>query len=461
MPTDGKKGGLLGEILVAKGKLPPARLEQALAEQARTAAPLGTTCLRLGFASERDLVSALSEQYGVPGVDLGASVLATEAVSLVPLEVARTHLLLPMLTEGSTLKLAVTNPSRKAVLDEIAFATGREVVGLVALEGALLAALEAGHRARAAGVPFCNPDGSPASGPARAEEVRPSVVSPAAGLELDPPEVAAVPVLRPSGPPRPRHGPPRVLAVDDEASILDLIETALKKRGVEVVRAMRGREALELLESTSPDLVLLDAMLPEIHGFELCSTIKKSERYKHTPVMIISAIYTGWNFAQDVKRLYGADDYLEKPFRVVELVRRVEEILRVNQARPEPPDLQQASRLAAFECKRAADALRMGKHQEAEEAARRALEHMPFDARAHFILGTALQAQGHIYQAISAMEKVVEIAPSMFSALKNLAVLYERQGFRAKAVESWMRALEQSPSDAVRQTIKAHLIGLL
>ena len=461
MDIGGKKRVLLGELLVRKGTLNRAQLETALAEQARSAAPLATTCLRLGLASERDLVAALAEQYGVPGVELGAVVISTDAVSTVPLEVARAHLLLPLVAEEGRLKLAVTNPTRKAAFDEIAFATGREVVGLVALEGTLLVAIEAAHRARATGTPLCTATGDPHPGPARAEEIRATVTAPAVALELDTPEQAAVPVARPSAPPLPKRGAPRVLAVDDEEAILDLVETALKKRGVEVVKATRGRQALELLDSASPDLVLLDAMLPEIHGFELCSTIKKSERYKHTPVIIISAIYTGWNFAQDVKRLYGADDYLEKPFRVVELVRRVEDTLKLTEARPEPPDLQQAARQATLECKRAADLLRLGRAQEAEEAARNALGHMPFDARAHFILGTALQAQGHIYQAISALERVVEISPSMFSALKNLAVLYERQGFRAKAVESWMRALEQSPTDAVRQTIKAHLIGLL
>lgn len=456
-----KKSELLGELLVRRGKLRREDLERALAEQAKSAAPFGTTCLRLGLCSERDVVAGLAEQYGAPGVEMGATVISTEAVATVPLEVARAHRLLPLVVEGGTLKLAVTNPTRKSVLDEIAFATGREVVGLVAVEGPLMEAIEAAHRARGQGLPCCSADGQLHPGPGRTEEVFFSAAAPQQGLELDTPEQAMVPPPRPSGPPRPKQGAPRVLAVDDEEAILDLIETALKKRGIEVMRATRGREALELLDSASPDLVLLDAMLPEIHGFELCSTIKKSERYKHTPVIIISAIYTGWNFAQDVKRLYGADDYLEKPFRVVELVRRVEETLKLSAARPEPPDLQQAARQSNMECKRAAELLRLGRAAEAEQAARRALAHMPFDARAHFILGTALQAQGHIYQAISALERVVEISPSMFSALKNLAVLYERQGFRAKAVESWMRALEQSPTDAVRQTIKAHLIGLL
>ena len=76
-------------------------------------------------------------------------------------------------------------------------------------------------------------------------------------------------------------------------------------------------------------------------------------------------------------------------------------------------------------------------------------------------LGTALHRAGRFYEAISEYERVVELAPGQFSALKNLAVLYERQGFKAKAVEMWMRALEASPSDAVRKTIKSHLIGLL
>jgi DNA-binding response OmpR family regulator len=262
-------------------------------------------------------------------------------------------------------------------------------------------------------------------------------------------------------PAREKPANPQVLVVDDEESILDIIDRALSLRGIQVIRATRGRQAIELLTSCAPELVLLDAMLPEIHGFELCSKIKRSQRYAHVPVIIISALYTGWNFAQDVKRLYGADDYIAKPFRVVELVRRVEELLEKSKARPRPPDVEQAGRVSAWECKRAADLYQAGQVQEALEAAERAVAADPFDARAHFMLGTVLYAKSQIYQAISEYERAVEIAPSLFSALKNLAVLYERQGFKAKAVEMWMRALEQSPTDAVRQTIKAHLIGLL
>ena len=77
------------------------------------------------------------------------------------------------------------------------------------------------------------------------------------------------------------------------------------------------------------------------------------------------------------------------------------------------------------------------------------------------MLATALSKAGKLYEAISEFERVVELAPNQFHALKNLAVLYERQGFKAKAVEMWMRAMEESPNDAVRKTIKEHLIGAL
>ena len=84
-----------------------------------------------------------------------------------------------------------------------------------------------------------------------------------------------------------------------------------------------------------PDLVVLDGMLPEVHGFEICRQLKTSERFRHIPVIMMSAVHTGWRFAADVKEKYGADDYLEKPFEPAELLRRVETLLnRAPAARP-------------------------------------------------------------------------------------------------------------------------------
>jgi DNA-binding response OmpR family regulator len=450
----------LGEILVRRQVLSRDALHRALLEQGRSLLPLGSTVLKLGLADEASVARALAEQLQLPGADLGASVISSEALGLLPETVARSHRLLPVALREGTLLLALASPNERSMLDEISFATGREIMPFVAVRAPLEAAIGAAYEAKARGEAQLVGPRATVDVPHLAE-VRPEAKATSVPIDVQLPDEAFALLDRSDLPVREKPPNPHVLVVDDEDAILDIIDRALSLRGIQVIRATRGRQAIELLTAFDPELILLDAMLPEIHGFELCSKIKRSHRYGHTPVIIISALYTGWNFAQDVKRLYGADDYIAKPFRVVELVRRVEELLEKAKGRPRPPDLEAAVRVSARECKRAADLYGAGQIDEALEAADRAVQADPFDARAHFMLGTLLYAKGQIYQAISEYERAVEISPSLFSALKNLAVLYERQGFKAKAVELWMRALEQSPSEAVRNTIKAHLIGLL
>src|SRR5207244_12088845 len=120
------------------------------------------------------------------------------------------------------------------------------------------------------------------------------------------------------------------------------MEQVLQSRKYRVVTARGGREARTKVRETMPDLVVLDGMLPEVHGFEICRQLKTSERFRHIPVIMVSAIHTGWRFAADVKEKYGADDYLEKPFEPVELLRRVESLL--NHAPAVSPTSEAASR---------------------------------------------------------------------------------------------------------------------
>ena len=118
-----------------------------------------------------------------------------------------------------------------------------------------------------------------------------------------------------------------VLAVDDDESILRLMHDILAARKYRVITGRTGRDALAKVRETMPDLVILDGMLPEVHGFEICRQLKSSERFRHIPVIMVSAVHTGWRFAADVKEKYGADDYMEKPFEAADLLRRVEVLL--------------------------------------------------------------------------------------------------------------------------------------
>ena len=451
----------LGDILIRRGVVTRARLDDALVAQGSSLLPLGSTLIRLGYATEADIALALAEQFGLPAICISSSTIDSRVLDIIPREVAARHRLLPLAFSGShSLKLGLTNPDSKALIDEIAFASGRSTLPFVVVRVALEDAIAGAYEAKNRGEPFWK---GPSS---KHEEPFLEVVQSSPREQPMEPEVSvsaleAFPAPPPRPPVRPEGAKPRILAVDDEPDILEMLKLSLGRRGMEIATATRGRQALDILRSEPPDLVLLDAMLPEIHGFELCQQIKRSEHYRHIPVIMISAIYTGWNFSQDVRRIYGADDYIEKPFSLKEVIHRVEAVLAKSAGRPKAPEAERAQRDSVRSIKQALDHLQAGHVASAISAAESAVKADPFEPRAHFVVASAMNAADRFYEAISSYERVVELAPDQFSALKNLAVLYERQGFKAKAVEMWMRALENSPTDAVRQTIKAHLVDLL
>ena len=115
----------------------------------------------------------------------------------------------------------------------------------------------------------------------------------------------------------------KVLVVDDEDSVRELIELYLKKEGFEVIHARDGREALRLNGQHHPDLIVLDLMLPGLDGWEVCRQIRSSHQ---VPIIMLTAR------TEEVDRIVGlelgADDYVVKPFSPRELVARVKAVLR-------------------------------------------------------------------------------------------------------------------------------------
>lgn len=116
----------------------------------------------------------------------------------------------------------------------------------------------------------------------------------------------------------------RILVVDDERNIADVISIALRYAGYEVETAADGGAALEAVESFRPDLVVLDVMLPDLDGFEVAKRMR--ERADETPVVFLTAKDTT---ADKVRGLtLGGDDYVTKPFSVEELLARIATVLR-------------------------------------------------------------------------------------------------------------------------------------
>jgi len=117
----------------------------------------------------------------------------------------------------------------------------------------------------------------------------------------------------------------KVLIVDDEPNIVMSLEYLMRKNEFEVFIARNGAEALELLSGKVPDLILLDIMMPDVDGYEICLIVKQNPRLIHTKVVFLSAK----SKITDIEKGYdlGADLYITKPFSTRALLKSVNELL--------------------------------------------------------------------------------------------------------------------------------------
>ena len=487
----------IGKILLRQRALSPEQLDRALAEQKgeRLASQLAAE----GTISDVAALKALSEQHGIPGIDLTQICLTLDDLELLPREIAEKHLILPVLVRDDRLFIAMANPREKKVIDELEFVTGKKVYPYVALDAALAHVIEEAYRRKARGDtyyvgPNCpaevlaklnlDSDGSAlsseSSGPldfgALPQGLRPMD---APGLVVDDNaseisrsedieesefgetsrELSVVAELPGDGAPvAAQDGSKTILIIDDEAEIRKMLSRLLSHQGYRVLEAERGHQALRLVKECAPDLIVLDAMLPEVHGFEIARRIKGSQRYGHIPIIMVSAVYRGWRYAEDLKQTCGVDHFIEKPFKISEVVAAVEACLRPGVGQVERPDVTGEAEDAL---NAGIAAYKAGRLDEAIGHLARGVGIDPLAYRLHFHLGLLYGKKGQVYDAISKLETAVKINSQHFAAVKNLAILYQKAGFRNKAVEAWERALTLTEDEPTRASIKEHLLNLL
>jgi len=492
----------IGRILLKRRLISQEELDKQLAKQraAQDGVPLASRIAASGVIAETDVLRALSEQFGVPGIDLNQIAIPVEHLSLVPREVAESSRLLPVLARDDRLFLAMANPRDKRVIDELEFVTGRRVFPYVAITTTLERAIAAAYDAKEAGATHY---AGPAASPAALEQAKgtkppgalgggeresdaptgPSVVmdeqieeaaaeanlstsdfgalgEDVSKVEMLSDELRVAAGMAPAGPPAKTPSGKRVLVVDDEEDIRKLVRRILTEKGHEVIEADRGLMALRLVKEHTPDLILLDAMLPELHGFDIARRIKGSDRYGQIPILMMSAVYRGWRIAEDLKANYGIEDYLEKPFRIADLLSKVTRLLERDRG-PAARDPEQITRDAAKYLDDGIAAYKAGDIDLAIATLRKGISVDPLAYRLRYHLALVYGKQGQIYDGINELERAVDLNPKHFPALKNLAVLYEKAGFRHKAVEMWERCVHVAPDAETRESIKAHLLKLL
>jgi DNA-binding response OmpR family regulator len=450
----------IGDFFVAQGLLDRDTVEQLGRERLLSQTRLASAAVQAGHITKDQALSALHAYYGYPSVDLDTIEIEREVLQLIPEKVAQEQLVLPIGVEDRNLLLGMVNPMDQQVIEEVSFATGLSVRPHICLHEQLFQAIEAAYTTQdeiykgpfAPGTDATVQIDAAAMFRAEAEDADSQVSDPESHDDGDTiiVEVADMPETT-------NDKRACILVVEDDPQIQHLIMKTLEAEGYRVVGASRGLEALKLIKTKKPDLLVLDAMLPEVHGFEICRKVKESRKFGHVPVLMISAMYRGWRIAEDITNTYGVDSFLEKPFRVADLREKVSTLLR-QEASPKPHELGKSAKehfssaIQAFEQDDFAQAFTLLRQAESEE---------PFSSRIQFALGQVLEKDAQSFQAMYHYERAMELDPNLYAAAQNLALLYQAKGFKRKAVEMWERALLSAPSEDVRNNIKQHLVNIL
>lgn len=509
----------LGKILLQRKLVSQQDLDEALQTQRRSSrpAPLASQLVDDGKLDEIEALRALSEQHGVPGIDLTQIAIVLEHLDVVPREVAETRRILPVLIRGDRLFLAMADPLDKRVIDELEFVTGKKVYPYIAVHSTLLKAIALAYEGKARGdrhhlgprVPLetlrqlglapsvAAP--SPSPSPAHAARAAPPAPGrPATHAAPDPkqavvtdkglesatfsaeevstsefgkigeevssvmalPDALRASVTRASDAIATGAGKV-ILVVDDEDEIRKLLARLLTQKGHRVLEADRGLLALRLVKDHVPDLIILDAMLPELHGFDIAKRIKGSAKYGHIPIIMVSAVYRGWRIAEDLKQNYGVEQYIEKPFRIAEVLEAVQRLMSQGDQTESTRDSEHVSADAEKALSEGIAAYKAGHIDAAIDHLKRGVGIDPLAYRLHFHLALLYGKSGQIYDGIQELERAIDLNSKHFPALKNLAVLYEKAGFKNKAVEMWERCAVAAPDDATRAAVKERLLKLI
>ncbi|MCX7945136.1 MAG: response regulator [Deltaproteobacteria bacterium] len=465
-----KRKELIGKILIERLMINESIVINALTRQKTDKMRICSQILKAGALSEEVLARALSYQYGIPAIVLGKSQILLSNLGIVPYHIARQNQILPVATSGEKVILAMRDPENTQIISEIEFISGKKVMPHIALEFMLSISIDEAYRLyklsregllRGKDIP---------SNAIKEEHIEVAIAELSVEPELAGPDRFEVVSMQDDIENITRgrdiadefrdRNKPLICIVDDEPEIRTLLKKIVISEGYDTVEFSRGDEAFRSIPKVLPDLIILDAMLPGMHGFDICKALKTDSKLRNIPIIIVSAVYTGWRFMEDIKKTHGADDYIEKPFRIDMLTNKIKALLR----KVAPHSGTTTGELSIDVKNLYNSAVRLYKEGDIDGAIyqfKKGIEKDNFYYRLHYGLALCYQSKKEDYMAISELEKTVELKPDFLPALKALALLYQQKGFRNKAVEAWERALNVASDEETRTKIKEYLIKIL
>lgn len=442
----------------------------------------------------RRLLSA-SEKHGVPPVDLTTLRFALAELDLLPLEIARRHRALPLLAKADMLFVAMANPTDPKAREELEFVCGRKLIPFVADPERLGQLIDTAYEARARGeehlfgdnvqsrVPPPPPLPSGTAPPARPDVPLPSrsrtllshSKTPSSGAQpKEPPPqpfVAKAPSMPETAPPPPLSStssmvasptPPPALSlgiravwvVSANAQTRASLAQAFSNLGHATTAFDTAKAFRAACEDVLPDVIFLNPALPDEDGHEVLKALRASARTAKLAVVLLTAAAPSWRRDRDLRSALGVAGTLSPSASEADLLARFEAALNPAADDPATRALSPAAEAALRE---STAAYQQGDLDGAIRHLQRGVELSPRSYRLHYQVALLHGRQGAVHSAIAALERSVALFDGFFPALKNLAVLYERVGFRWSASDTWERALSVAPDEATRAQIKDHL----
>jgi CheY-like chemotaxis protein len=488
--------GSIGQLLIAQGAIDAGGLSDALARQSGRH-PVASEIYVLGYATERQLCTALSVQTGWPAIVFDESTIRLDVLEHVSIEWARIFSALVVFEDDRTLVVAAARPEDAIVpARELGAARGKNVELRIALDITLARTIRqafrrwkqgeqylVGHEVERQGphLSIVHPDGGEdehrraqralaedASRNIESEDELPSEDLPSSstltgdwqintltttseGDEVVEEKTAIITadLDRMEGDTEPRPNKTSALIVDPDPPGRIQLVAELEKLGWECQAVSTGTQAVELMSHIFFDLVFADVAAPEIDGLQLCRAIKKSKRLSRTKVVVTTSVLDSGQVPDEVLARHAADGYLEKPLDT----RRLHRMLR--DLSPEERGDHEAVLAEAL------GRYHQGDIEGAIARLRGSLVQDPSSPKLHFMLANMLQRASRWAEAVDEYEAVVELQPQYFPALTRLAYLYFRQGLHARAVETWRRALPVCEDPALRRNIELFMRKLV
>jgi len=445
--------------------------------------------------NEDVIAELLAERTQHPAIIFGASTVDLGFFGLVDEDLLLAHEMLPVANVGGTVTVVVADPNLagSSVLRELGAALGRRTAIVVCVPQLLRVAITRAAQRHDEGERVLRGSRSQddvvalalARPPIKAKLPRADSVAKALNSILDgvgerrPPELKGgalaalklkqIPMTVPVPSPAPVITPaapepkklveresrrPFVLVVEDDDEIAHLIGRALAADGCDALHVASGDAVATAIGERRPDLIVLDAMLPGVHGFEICAGLKQSDDWRAVPILMVSAVYSGFERAREIQEKHGADAFIEKPFQFEHLRRLVADLLE----RPAPQRAPSTNALTEARARALVDHhLTVGDETAAAGVIEQWLTAAPLSARAWLEQGHLAALRGDALVALRAYEHAALYDRRLFIAQVSLAMLYEQLGFVRRAKHTWRAAAACAPDGALAQRLRATL----